>query len=73
MRTGEPTDDKKKDRKNTMKKEMYKHILNTTKRPEKLEGIICVAMYDDEIKTKDFGELLDEMNKIIMKERGTQQ
>lgn len=69
MRTGEPTDNKKKDRKNTMTKKMYKHILHTTKRPETLDGIIRVAMYDKEIKTEDFRELLDEMNKIIMKER----
>lgn len=67
MRTGEPTDNKKKDRKNTMTKEMYKHILNTTKRPEKLDGIIRVAMYDDDIKLEDFTELLDEKNEIIMK------
>ena len=69
MRTGEPDDNKKKDRKNTMKKEMYKHILHTTKSAEKLDGIIRVAMYDEEIERKDFGELLDEMNEIIMKER----
>ena len=73
MRTGEPDDNKKKDRKNTMTKEMYKHILHTTKRPEKLDGIIRVAMYDDDIKPEDFTELLDEMTKIIMEERGTQQ
>ena len=48
---------------------MYKHILHTTKSAEKLDGIIRVAMYDEEIDRKDFGELLDEMNAIIMKER----
>lgn len=52
-----------------MTKEMYKHILHTTKSPEKLDGIIRVALYDDEIKLNDFSELLDEMNEIIMKER----
>lgn len=52
-----------------MTKEMYTHILHTTKSPEKLDGIIRVAMYDDEIKRKDFGELLKEMNAIIMEER----
>lgn len=52
-----------------MTKEMYKHILSTTKSPEKLDGIIRVAMYDEEIKTEDFRELLDQMNAIIMKER----
>ena len=50
-----------------MKKEMYKHILNTTKSPEKLDEIIRVAMYDEEIKLEDFTELLDEKNEIIMK------
>ena len=53
-----------------MTKEMYKQIIHTTKRPETLDGIIRVAMYDNDIKPYDFGELLDEMNKIIMKERG---
>lgn len=53
-----------------MTKKMYKHILHTTKRPETLDGIIRVAMYDNDITLKDFGELLDEMNKIIMKEGG---
>lgn len=52
-----------------MTKEMYKHILHTTKSAEKLDGIIRVAMYDNEIKTEDFRKLLDEMNKIIMKEK----
>lgn len=52
-----------------MKKEMYKHILNTTKRPEKLDGIIRVAMYDNDIKREGFVELLNEMCAIIMKER----
>ena len=52
-----------------MTKEMYKQILHTTKSAEKLDGIICVAMYDNDIKTEDFGELLNEMNAIIMKER----
>ena len=52
-----------------MKKEMYKNILHTTKSAEKLDGIIRVAMYDEEIDRKDFGELLDEMNAIIMKEK----
>lgn len=66
-RTGEPTDNKKKDRKNTMKKEMYKQILHTTKRPETLDEIIRSAMGDNDIKPKDFAELLKEMNKIIMK------
>ena len=49
-----------------MKKEMYRHILHTTKSSEKLDGIIRVAMYDDEIKLEDFGELLAEKNEIIM-------
>lgn len=52
-----------------MIKEMYKQILHTTKSAEKLDGIIIVAMYDKEIGREDFGELLDEMNSIIMKER----
>ena len=69
MRTGEPNDNKKKARKNTMTKEMYKQILYTTKRPEKLDGIVRVAMYDNDIKLNDFQELLKEMNAIIMKER----
>ena len=60
---------KRKTGKNTMTKEMYKHILHTTKRAEKLEGILSVAIYDKEITTEDFCELLDEKNKIIMKER----
>lgn len=68
MRTGEPDDNKKERQENTMTKETYKHILHTTKRSETLDGIIRVAMYDNDIKPKDFGELLDEMNKIIMKE-----
>ena len=49
---------------------MYKHILNTTKRPEKLDGIIRVALYDEEIQLEDFTELLYEKNEIIMKEGG---
>lgn len=53
-----------------MTKEMYKQILHTAKRPETLDGIMVVAMYDNDIKPKDYGELLDEMNNIIMKERG---
>lgn len=64
---------KKKDRKNTMTKEMYKQILHTTKRPETLDGIVRVAMYDDDIKPGAFCELLNEMNEIIMKERGNKQ
>ena len=52
-----------------MTKEMYKQILHTTKRPETLDGIIRVAIYDNEIERKDFEELLKEMNAIIMKER----
>lgn len=70
MRTGEPDDNKKeRQEKNTMTKEMYKKILHTTEIAEKLGGIIRVAMYDEEIDRKDFSELLDEMNAIIMKER----
>lgn len=69
MRTGEPTDNKKKDMKNTMTKEMYKQIIHTTKRAETLDGIIRVAIYDKEIECEDFAELLNEMNAIIMKER----
>ena len=65
MRTGEPDDNKKKDRKNTMTKEMYMHILHTTKSPEKLDGMLRVAMYDDEIKLEDFTELLAEKYEII--------
>lgn len=57
---------KRKTGKNTMTKEMYKHILHTTKSPEKLDGIIRVAMSDDEIKLEDFVELLNEKNEIIM-------
>ena len=52
-----------------MTKKKYKQILHTTKSPEKLYGIIRVAMYDTDIKPGDFCELLDEMNEIIMKER----
>ena len=52
-----------------MTKKRYKQILHTTKIPEKLDGIIRVAMYDNDIKPDDFIELLDEMNKIIMKDR----
>lgn len=52
-----------------MTKEMYKHILHTTKSPEKLDGIIRVAMYDNDINRHDFDELLIEMDAIIMKER----
>ena len=52
-----------------MTKKRYKQILHTTKIPEKLDGIIRVAMYDNDIKPNDFSELLDEMNKIIMKDR----
>ena len=52
-----------------MTKKKYKQILHTVKMPEKLDGIIRVAMYDNDIKTEDFRELLDEMNAIIMKER----
>ena len=52
-----------------MTKEMYKHILQTTKRPDTLDGIIRVAMYDNDINLYDFGELLNEMNTIILKER----
>ncbi len=52
-----------------MTKEMYKHILQTTETPDKLDGIIRVAIYDSDIKHDDFVELLDEMTKIIMKER----
>ena len=62
------TTTKKKDRKNTMTKEMYKQILHTAKRPETLNGIMLAAMYDDDIKPKDYGELLDEKNNIIMNE-----
>lgn len=72
-RTGEPDDNKKKDRKNTMAKEMYKKILHTTKRQETLDGIIRVAMYDNDIKPNDFLELLDEATKIIMNEGGNKQ
>ena len=53
-----------------MKKEMYKQIMHTTKCAEILEGIILVATCDKEIKCEDFGELLDERNKIIMEEIG---
>ena len=52
-----------------MTKKRYKQILHTTKIAEKLDGIIRVAMYDNDIKPNDFSELLDEMNKIIMKDR----
>ena len=52
-----------------MKKEMYKHILHTTKSAEKLDGIIRVAMYDEEIEREELSEQLNEMNAIIMKER----
>lgn len=52
-----------------MTKEMYKQVLHTTEIPEKLDGIIRVAMYDSDIKLDDFVELLDEMHEIIMKER----
>lgn len=52
-----------------MKKEMYKEILHTTKRPDALDGIISVATYDTDIKLEDFVELLDEKNEIIMEER----
>lgn len=52
-----------------MTKEMYKQILHTTKRPEKLEGILRVAVYDSDIKPNDFVELVNEKNEIIMKER----
>ena len=66
------TDRQQKERqeKNTMTKEMYKRILHTTKSAEKLDGIVRVAMFDEEIKREDFKELLNEMNAIIMKERG---
>ena len=50
-----------------MTKEMYKKILHTTKRPEILDGIIRLAMDDDDITREDFIELLDEKNVIIMK------
>ena len=52
-----------------MTKEMYKQIMHTTKCAEILEGIIRVATYDKEIECEDFGELLNEKNAIIMKER----
>ena len=66
MRTGEPTDNKKKDRKNTMTKEIYTQILHTTISPEKLDGIVSVAIYDNEINLEDFNEILAEKNEIIM-------
>ena len=66
MRKGEPTDNKKKDRKNTMTKEIYTQILHTTKSPEKLDGIVSVAIYDNEINLEDFDEILAEKNEIIM-------
>lgn len=56
-----------------MAKEMYKKILHTTKRQETLDGIIRVAMYDNDIKPNDFLELLDEATKIIMNEGGNKQ
>ena len=37
-----------------MTKEMYKHILHTTKRSEVLDGIIRAAMYDIDIKPRRF-------------------
>lgn len=49
------------------KEKMYKKLLHTAKSPETLDEIILDAMYDDDIKTKDFGKLLDEMNNIKMK------
>ena len=52
-----------------MTKELYIHILHTTKSAEKLDGIIRVALYDDEIEREEYSELLNEMNAIIMKER----
>lgn len=66
------TTKKKERQENTMTKETYKNILHTTKSPATLDGIIRVAMYDNDIKPKDFGELLDEMNAIVMKEREKQ-
>ena len=52
-----------------MTKEKYKHILHTAKRPEELDGIIRVAMYDDDIKLEDYGELLNERKEIIENEK----
>ena len=69
MRTGETERQQKERQEKTMTKKKYKQILHTTKSPEKLYGIIRVAMYDTDIKPGDFCELLDEMNEIIMKER----
>lgn len=53
-----------------MTKETYKQILHKTTIPEMLDGIIRVAMYDNDIKLDDYAELLDEQKKIITKERG---
>lgn len=52
-----------------MKKEMYKKIMRTAKSAEALDGILSVAVNDEEIECEDFGELLDEKYEIIMKER----
>lgn len=53
---------------NTMTKETYKQIMHTAKSAEILEGIIRVAVCDEEIDCEDFGELVDEKYKIITEE-----
>ena len=69
MRTGEPNDNKKKDRKNTMTKERYMQFIHATKDAETLKEIIIAALNDTELSHEDFFELVNEKKEIIMKER----
>ena len=57
MRTGEPNDNKKKDRKTTMKKEMYDKIITLASEDE-LAGILCVAVFDPDIMPSEFLKLV---------------
>lgn len=56
-RTGEPDNTKKKDRKTTMKKELYDEII-TVAREDELSGILRVATCDPDVMPPEFLKLV---------------
>ena len=63
MRTGEPDDNKKKDRKNTMNKELYDEIITLASENE-LAGILRVAVFDPDIMPSEFSKLAARVDTI---------
>lgn len=63
MRTGEPDDNTKKDRKNTMTKDLYDEII-TVAREDELRGILRVAVFDPDIMPSEFSKLAARVDTI---------